>query len=94
VWRIDSLIGQLNRLASAQQQITGTQQLLAATIRSIRLLLAVVVGFLLILCGALLFGVYQLKQFGALPLKDLKQIGGTPVDAPDQAFESQWKVSS
>jgi ABC-type Fe3+-siderophore transport system permease subunit len=92
--RIDSLMGQLNRLASAQQQITGTQQLLAATIRSIRMLLVVIVGFLLVLCGALLFGVYQLRQFGALRLNDLQQIGRAPVDAPDRAFESQWKVSS
>ena len=92
--RIDSLTGQLNRLASAQQHITETQQLLAATIRSMRLLVVIIVGFLFVLSGALLFGVYQLKQFGALPLKDLQQTGRAPVDPPDQAFESQWKVSS
>jgi hypothetical protein len=92
--RIDSLTNQLTRLISAQQESTAKEQLLTATIRSMRLLLRVIVGLLLVVCGALLFLVYRLKQFGSFPVKDLKQVGAAPEEAPDEAIQSQWKVSS
>jgi hypothetical protein len=92
--RIDSLTNQLTRLASAQKESTATEQLLTATIRSMRLLLGVIVGLLLFACGALLFVVSRLKQFGSLPVNNLKQVGAAPEEAPDEAFPPQWKVSS
>lgn len=92
--RIDTLTDQLNRLASQQQQSTAMQQLLAVTIRSTRLLLMIILGMLLMLSGALLFFAYQVRQFGGFQLKDQKQIGAATSDAPDGAFEQQWKVGS
>jgi predicted PurR-regulated permease PerM len=91
--RIDTLTGQLSRLASAQQQSIGTQQLLTATIRPMRLLLMIIVGLLLILCGALFFFVYQFKRFDRSQVKEHTLISA-PTGEPDETFEPQWKVSS
>jgi hypothetical protein len=91
--RMDTLTGQLNRLASAQQRLGGTE-LLTAAVRSMRLLLIIGVGLVLLLCGALFFSIYQLKQFGEFLLKDRKQIDAAIREAPNEEFEPGWKVSS
>jgi uncharacterized protein YndB with AHSA1/START domain len=92
--RIDSLNRQLNWLASTQQQSMAGQLLLTATIRSMRMLLMIIVALLLVLCGMLFFLAYRLQQFAGSVLNDGKQIGESAKDAPDGAFEAQWKVSS
>jgi hypothetical protein len=92
--QIDNLTSQLKPLVSAQQQVTEKQQALTATIRSMERLLMISVGFLLILCGALFFFVYQLKQIVRSPLRKSGQMDTETGKVPDHEFERQWKVSS
>jgi len=54
----------------------------------------IIAGLQLILCGALFFFGFQLKQFGGSMMKDRKQIDAVTKEAPDGAFEAQWKVGS
>jgi hypothetical protein len=88
---IDTLTGQLNRLASAQEQSTVTQQLLTATIRSMRLLLMIMVGLLVVLCAAVFFFVFQLKHFGGSQPEDRKQIDADIREAPERGLEARWR---
>jgi hypothetical protein len=85
------LTGQLNRLASAQEQSTVTQQLLTATIRSMRLLLMIMVGLLVVLCAAVFFFVFQLKHFGGSQPEDRKQIDADIREAPERGLEARWR---
>jgi hypothetical protein len=89
---INILTGRLDGLASAQEQSTATQQLLTVSMRSMRLLLMIVLGLLLVVCGSLSFFLYQLKQFGGFRLTEHKQ--SNAAEAPTEAFEAEWKVSS
>src|SRR5207248_3181273 len=89
--RIDSFADQLYPLASAVQQVTATQQLLTATVRSMRVLLVIIVGLLLVLCGAVFLFLYQLKQLGGSRFYDRRQ--AAMPHTPDKAFDPQWKVS-
>jgi ABC-type Fe3+-siderophore transport system permease subunit len=90
--RIASFADQLYPLASAVQQVTATQQLLTATVRSVRVLLVIIVGLLLVLCGAVFLFLYQLKQLGGSRFYDRKQVAKP--HRPDETFDPQWKVSS
>jgi hypothetical protein len=92
--QIDTLNGQLSRLVLQQQELTTTQQLLTVTIRSMRLLLMIISGLLIVLCAALFFSVYQVKQLGGFRSRERKQISPAPSEAPDRAYEPQWKVGS
>ena len=88
---IDTLTGQLNRLASAQEQSAVTQHLLTATIRPMRLLLMIMVGLLLVLCGAVFFFVLQLKHLGGSQPDDRKQIDADISETPESGLEARWK---
>jgi len=92
--QIDNLTSQLKPLVSAQQQVTEKQQALMASNRSMRPLLMISVGSLLILCGALFFFVYRLKPFGRSPQRKTEQMGTETGEVPDHELEPQWKVSS
>jgi predicted PurR-regulated permease PerM len=92
--RIDSMADQLDTVPSAIQQLTTTQQLLTATVRSMRLLVVIIMGLLLVVGSALALSLYRLKQFGGSRLKDGKPLSVATANAPDEGFEPQWKVSS
>jgi predicted PurR-regulated permease PerM len=91
--RIDTLTNQSQRLASAQQLSMQMQQRLTATVRSMQRLLIIIVGLLLVICGALVFFGFQAKQFGLGSLfKKRRRIDAARTEAPDRALETQWKV--
>ncbi len=92
--RTDELVRRIGTLTDQLQRLAATQQLLTATARSMQLLLMIIAGLQLILCGAMFFFGFQLKQFGGSMMKDRKQIDAVTKEAPDGAFEAQWKVGS
>lgn len=92
--QLQSFSGQLTRLTVQQQELTTTQHLLRGTVRSVGLLLMIVSGLLIILCGVLFFFVHQVRQFGEIRLKQPKQPTPVPAEVPDRAYEAQWKVGS
>jgi hypothetical protein len=92
--RTAELVRQIDTLNDRLQRLAVAQQLLTATTRSMRLLLMIIAGLQLIFGGVLFFLGFQLKQFGGSMMKDRKQIDAVTKEAPDGAFEAQWKVDS
>jgi ABC-type Fe3+-siderophore transport system permease subunit len=92
--RTDELVRRIDTLTDQLQRLAAKQQLLIATTRYMQLLLMIIAGLQLILCGALFFFGFQLKQFGGSMLKDRKQIDTVTREAPDGASEVPWKVGS
>src|SRR5216683_4366289 len=81
--RTDELVRRIGTLTDQLQRLAATQQLLTATARSMQLRLMIIAGLQLILCGALFFVGFQLKQFGGSMMKDRKQIDAVTKEAPD-----------
>ena len=92
--RTDELVRRIDSLNDQLQPLAATQKLLTGTTRSMQLLLLIIAGLQLILCGVLFFFGFQLKQFGGSMTKDREQIDAVTRESPDRALEAQWKVGS